>query len=127
MAFVPNFSISPSDELATGLFRRASGRSALVRAIASLAATENPLVTHSNHPNGYYPSPFWLGRSLDEIQLNCIRRGVFRGVDELVAAIENYIGHHNEQPKPFIWTAKASDILEKVKRGRAALYKVQSE
>jgi hypothetical protein len=31
---------------------------------------------------------------------------------------------HNENPKPFIWTAKASDILEKVKRGRAALNKV---
>jgi hypothetical protein len=27
------------------------------------------------------------------------------------------------QPKPFIWTAKASDILEKVKRERAALNK----
>ncbi|MBN8731167.1 MAG: IS630 family transposase, partial [Acidobacteria bacterium] len=33
---------------------------------------------------------------------------------------------HNEQPKPFIWTAKASDILEKVKRARAALNNAQS-
>jgi hypothetical protein len=31
------------------------------------------------------------------------------------------IYNHNRQPKPFIWTAKASDILEKVKRARAAL------
>ena len=54
------------------------------------------------------------------------RRGVFRGVDELVAAIEDYVAQHNERPKPFIWTASASDILEKVKRGRAALHKVQS-
>ena len=33
----------------------------------------------------------------------------------------HYIDKHNEKPKPFIWTAKASDILEKVKRARLAL------
>lgn len=53
-----------------------------------------------------------------------IRRGVFRSVDQLVAAIQDYIAQHNQRPKPFIWTASASDILEKVKRGRAALLKV---
>ena len=31
-----------------------------------------------------------------------------------------YIDKHNLAPKPFIWTAKASDILEKVTRARAA-------
>lgn len=75
-------------------------------------------------------SSSWLNmveRFFRDLTVKRIRRGVFRGVDELVAAIENYIGHHNQQPKPFIWTAKASDILEKVTRGRAALYKVQSE
>ena len=36
-------------------------------------------------------------------------------------AIGDYIDHHNESPKPFIWTAKAKDILEKVTRARAAL------
>jgi hypothetical protein len=36
------------------------------------------------------------------------------------------VDRHNEHPKPFIWTAKASDILEKVKRARAALNNVQS-
>jgi transposase len=55
-----------------------------------------------------------------------IRRGVFHSVPELIAAIEAYIAHHNEHPKPFIWTAKASDILEKVKRSQAALHKLQS-
>lgn len=50
-----------------------------------------------------------------------IRRGVFRDVEELIVAIENYIDHHNQAPKPFIWTAKAADILEKVKRARAKL------
>jgi transposase len=50
-----------------------------------------------------------------------IRRGVFRDVEELIMAILDYIDHHNRAPKPFIWTAKASDILEKVKRARKAL------
>jgi len=50
-----------------------------------------------------------------------LRRGVFRSVAELEQAIADYLDHHNQQPKPFIWTASASDILEKVKRGRAAL------
>ncbi|HEV2687361.1 MAG TPA: IS630 family transposase, partial [Bryobacteraceae bacterium] len=40
--------------------------------------------------------------------------------------IESYIDKHNGQPKPFIWTAKAADILEKVKRARAALDNRQS-
>src|SRR2546423_6461734 len=50
-----------------------------------------------------------------------IRRGVFRDVEELIVAIEHYIDRHNQAPKPFIWTAKAADILEKVKRARAKL------
>jgi transposase len=50
-----------------------------------------------------------------------IRRGVFRDVEDLIMAIGDYIDHHNSQPKPFIWTAKATDILEKVKRARKAL------
>ena len=43
-------------------------------------------------------------------------------VEELIAAIDDYIDRHNENPKPFIWTAKAADILEKVKRSRAGLH-----
>ena len=50
-----------------------------------------------------------------------IRRGVFRDVAELTMAIGDFIDKHNDNPKPFIWTAKASDILEKVKRARKAL------
>jgi transposase len=50
-----------------------------------------------------------------------IRRGVFRSVAELIQAIECYIQEYNKAPKPFIWTARASDILEKVKRARQKL------
>lgn len=52
-----------------------------------------------------------------------LRRGVFRGVDQLVEAITNYIDEHNTNPKSFEWTAKAEDILEKVSRAKAALDK----
>ena len=38
-------------------------------------------------------------------------------------AIGEYIDRHNENPKPFIWTARANDIVEKVTRARAALLK----
>jgi hypothetical protein len=45
---------------------------------------------------------------------------------DLVYAIEEYVDRHNQNPKPFIWTASANDILEKVKRARKALVNVQS-
>jgi len=38
----------------------------------------------------------------------------FVTVIELVTAIEDYVDHHNERPKSFIWTASASDIFERV-------------
>jgi transposase len=66
----------------------------------------------------------WLNmveRFFRDLTENRLRRGAFRGVEELIAAIDEYIDRHNENPKPFIWTAKAADILEKVKRARAVL------
>ena len=71
----------------------------------------------------------WLNmveRFFRDLTENRLRRGVFRSVEELITAIFDYIDHHNESPKPFIWTAKAADILEKVKRARAVLHNGQS-
>jgi transposase len=71
----------------------------------------------------------WLNmveRFFRDLTENRLRRGVFRSVEELITAIFDYIDQHNERPKPFIWTAKAVDILEKVKRARAALHNGQS-
>ncbi len=53
-----------------------------------------------------------------------IRRGCFGNVTELIETIELYVAQHNSNPKPFVWTAKASDILEKVKRARTAFNKL---
>ena len=74
-------------------------------------------------------SSSWLNmveRFFRDLTQNRLRRGVFRDVEELIAAIDTYVDKHNELPKPFIWTAKASDILEKVKRARSALNNAQS-
>src|SRR5579859_6339062 len=74
-------------------------------------------------------SASWLNmveRFFRDLSCQRIRRGVFHNVQELITAIEGYIARHNQEPKPFIWTAKASDILEKVKRSRATLHKLQS-
>jgi len=50
-----------------------------------------------------------------------IRRGAFKSVPELIQAIMDYINEHNLEPKSFIWTARAEDILTKVQRARAVL------
>jgi transposase len=68
----------------------------------------------------------WLNmveRFFRDLTTNRLRRGVFTSVEKLIAAIEAYIAESNEKPKPFIWTAKAADILEKVKLARASLHK----
>ena len=65
-------------------------------------------------------------RFFRDLTQNGLRRGVFRDVEELTMTIDTYIDKHNDKPKPFIWTAKAADILEKVKRARTALDNRQS-
>ncbi|MGH8030887.1 MAG: IS630 family transposase [Luteimonas sp.] len=72
-------------------------------------------------------SASWLNmveRFFRSITVDRLRRGVFRSVAELNEAIRGYIAAYNDCPKPFVWTAKANDILEKVMRGRVALAKV---
>lgn len=75
-------------------------------------------------------SSSWLNlveRWFREITDKRIRRGAFKSVEQLIAAIQAYIERHNSDPKPFVWTAKARDILDKVGRARAVLDKIASE
>jgi hypothetical protein len=51
---------------------------------------------------------------------NRIRRGAFQDLEQLILAIGDYIDRHNNNAKPFIGTAKAKDILQKVTRAQAA-------
>src|SRR5271157_2092026 len=67
-------------------------------------------------------SSSWLNlveRWFGEITRKRIRRGVFKSVPDLIAAIEEYIRLYNENPKPFVWTKKAEDIAKKVARCKA--------
>ena len=68
-------------------------------------------------------SASWLNmveRFFRDITDKRIRRDSFTSVAELKLAIDLYVAHHNIDPKPFIWTARASDILAKVTRAKAA-------
>lgn len=74
-------------------------------------------------------SASWLNmveRFFRDITTEQLRRGVFTSVPELVTAINTYIAHHNKNPKPFIWTKSARDILQKVIRANRRLSSKQN-
>ncbi len=50
-----------------------------------------------------------------------IRRGSVGSVRELIAAIREYVEHHNQKPRVFTWTASAENILAKVTKCKEAL------
>jgi len=82
----------------------------------------------SKHPRFHFhfvpTSSSWLNmveRYFRDITENHIRRGVFHSVNELERTILEAVERHHEAPRPYIWTAKATDILAKVIRARASL------
>ena len=75
-------------------------------------------------------SASWLNmveRFFRDITVERIRNGVFRSVSELIDAIDQYVAVHNKNPKPFVWTARAKDILQKVIRANSRLSSKQNE
>jgi transposase len=94
------------------------------------ATHKHPKVTAwlDNHPRFHMhftpTSSSWLNlveRWFRELTDKALRRGVFHSVPDLIAKIEEYLAAHNADPKPFVWTATAEDMLAKVARGRVAL------
>jgi transposase len=74
-------------------------------------------------------SASWLNmveRFFRDLTTRRVRAGIFKSVAELETAIGDYLRLHNTHPKPFIWTAKAADILAKVTRAKAALLMAQN-
>lgn len=74
-------------------------------------------------------SASWLNmveRFFRDISENRLRRGVFTSVHELVTAIDEYVAHHNVDPKSFVWTKSARDILQKVIRANSHLSSKQN-
>ena len=75
-------------------------------------------------------SASWLNmveRFFRDITTERLRRGVFTSVPDLVAAIDEYVAHHNINPKPFVWTKSARDTLQKVIRANRRLSSKQNE
>jgi transposase len=85
----------------------------------------NWLAKHQRFHLHFIPtSSSWLNlveRWFGEITRKRIRRGVFRSVDDLIAAIDDYVLRNNKNPRPFVWTKSADDIIEKVERCKAIL------
>ena len=74
-------------------------------------------------------SSSWLNlveRFFGKLTDKAIRRGVFQSVPDLITAIEAYLNANNNDPTPFVWTATADSILEKVRRGRITLDAIAS-
>src|SRR3954454_14304307 len=75
-------------------------------------------------------SSSWLNlveRWFKELTDRRLRRGVFTSVPALIEAITTWVEHGNTDPKPFVWHAKAEDIITKVQRGRETLRQINTQ
>ncbi|MGH8647917.1 MAG: IS630 family transposase [Burkholderiales bacterium] len=87
------------------------------------------LKKHPRYVIHYVPtSCSWLNlieRWFAELTNKRIRRDSFRSVDDLVAAIGEFLAAWNENPKPFVWTATVDSIVAKLARCRQTLEQIQ--
>src|SRR6202011_5442573 len=89
------------------------------------AAHKHPKVRAwlANHPRWTFHFPptsaSWLNAVetfFSALTRRRLKRGVFRSIVDLQAAINRYIADHNDDPKPFVWTKTAGAILAKTAR-----------
>jgi transposase len=80
------------------------------------------------HPRFYLhfipTSSSWLNlieRWFRDLTEKRLRRDSFRNVRDLIAAIKEYLDHHNQNPRVFVWTASVERILTKVAKCKEAL------
>lgn len=66
-------------------------------------------------------------RFFRDLTVNRQRRAVFTSVPQLITGIDEYVAHHNANPKPLIWTNSAADILAQVIRTNSRLSSRQNE
>jgi len=60
-----------------------------------------------------------------ELTDKAIRRGSFVSVPDLKRTIDEFLKAWNEDPKPFIWTARVEEIVEKIARARAKMEQIK--
>jgi hypothetical protein len=82
----------------------------------------------SRHPRFVFPftptSCSWLNAVetfFAALTKRRLRRGVFRSIVDLQAAINRSITEHNTKPKPFVWTADPDRVLAAINRRKQAL------
>ena len=84
---------------------------------------------HSRYHLHFTPtSASWLNqleRFFAELTQRRLRRGTLTHVRQLEQAIHDYLDHHNRDPRPFVWTATANTILNKVQRFCELTYETQ--
>jgi transposase len=87
------------------------------------------LKKHRRFSVHYVPtSSSWLNlieRWFAELTNKRIRRESFFSVEELVAAIHDFLSTWNDKPRPFVWTATVDSILAKLARCRQTLEQIQ--
>jgi putative transposase len=78
------------------------------------------LASHPRYQVHYTPTyASWLNQVeiwFNIITQRAIRRGTFKSVKSLITRIEQFVSQYNHNSHPFVWTATADSILEKVKR-----------
>ena len=88
------------------------------------------LTRHPRVPMHFTPtSSSWLNlleRVVGDLTAKQIRRGVFRSVPELIAAIDAYMTQRTATPNPLVWTKTAQESLAKGNRARIALDKTRT-
>ncbi len=89
---------------------------------------KNWLKRHKRFHIHFIPtSSSWLNlieRWFRDLTDNCVRRGAFQSVKELTESIQAYIHKHNVCSAPYVWTAKAQEIIEKYRRAKTVLDKL---
>lgn len=84
------------------------------------------LAAHPRYHVHYTPTySSWLNQVeiwFNIITQRAIRRGSFRSVRQLITHINEFVTHYNARAHPFVWTATADSILQKLKRLNQAIH-----
>ncbi|GAF47518.1 hypothetical protein RW1_041_00640 [Rhodococcus wratislaviensis NBRC 100605] len=123
------------------LGRPSTSFSALPGKTLNRRTTARSISAHSKHPKAQawlakhprfqlYSTPTsssrlnLVERWFRELTDTTLRRGVFHSVPDPIDSIQDYLDPHNDDPRPYVWTATAHSILAKVARGRIALERI---
>jgi hypothetical protein len=122
-------------EAAKGFRRLKAYKQLPVLRLALAALGEQNVIHTTLAPNavaaqsatGQWPSGKFQQRAgRSQLTRRRLKRGVFRSLVELQAAINRFIAETNRDPKPFIWTTDPDEIIATVKRGHQVLYSIHS-